>query len=69
MLPVPGLMNIMMPCYLSPIFKHSDTKWDTKNLRKHSRSYFRGHAHAAPPSKSATDVHVGTYIVYAHVHM
>ena len=33
-------------CYLSPIFKHSDTKWVIKN---HSQSNFRGAPVAPPP--------------------
>ena len=39
-----------LSCYLSLMFKHSDTKWD---LKKYSRLYFRGSACCAP-SQSAT---------------
>ena len=40
-----------LSCYLSLIFKHSDTKLDYKT---HNQSNFRGCAPVAPPSKSAT---------------
>ena len=45
----PGSSRVLdaLSCYLSLIFRHSDTKWDWKNI--YSRSKFRGASMIAPP--------------------
>ena len=48
----PGPTEGALLCYLSLIFKHSDTKWATKHT--HSRSNFRERGACCAPSESAT---------------
>ena len=52
-----------LSCYLSLIFTHSDTKWDTKK-----KTVDRGRAPVAPPSKSATAASNYTPVSHTHTH-
>ena len=49
-----------LSCYLSLIFKHSDTKWDLKK-RNLVDQILVEHVPTAPPSRSATELSRGNY--------